>query len=453
MKNSLAILLSMLALTLVSCFDESDDAASSPYAVLKSFGLGNITSEYPVFASDGSDSTATMTIDCSTFRFSINQATGEVYNVDSLPYATRVDKLVVSMQLSGYAQIYVKETETFEGFTSSDSLDFSYPRTLRITSTDTEYYRDYVVSVNVHKVQPEKMEWKKYVLAETILPQRAIEYKDEMCLFGENENDGTRVLAQSPLAGAPSWSVAPLVSLPATADLSTIQLFDGALYVVAADGVYVSDNAVEWSQCYACDGALAIVGASDIDGKMWVATANELLFTTDGVNYESAGAVPAGFPLYGVSIASYTLKHNSKIVRYMLVGYDNEAMEGDAVVWSRLSTENVWTKYENENNTFRCPSLKGLTMLRYDDFLYAFGGEGVAQGENVGAFTSFYISRDNGITWKTPEGFYQRVPADLQGDNAPFAATVDSGNVMWIVRGGKKPLVCKGIINRLGFKN
>ena len=92
-------------------------------------------------------------------------------------------------------------------------------------------------------------------------------------------------------------------------------------------------------------------------------------------------------------------------------------------------------------------------MLRYDDFLYAFGGEGVAQGEDVGAFTSFYISRDNGITWKTPEGFYQRVPADLQGDNAPFAATVDSGNVMWIVRGGKKPLVCKGIINRLGFKN
>ena len=91
-------------------------------------------------------------------------------------------------------------------------------------------------------------------------------------------------------------------------------------------------------------------------------------------------------------------------------------------------------------------------MLRYDDFLYAFGGAGVAHGEAAVAFSSFYISRDNGITWKTPGGFYQRTPADLQGYDAPFAATVDSNNVMWIVCAGEKPVVWKGVVNRLGFK-
>jgi hypothetical protein len=261
------------------------------------------------------------------------------------------------------------------------------------------------------------------------------------------------VLASSPLAGVPSWSVVPLEGLPATANLSTIRLFGGALYLVAADGVYTSANAIEWTLCHACNGALAIVGASDADGKMWVATTSELLTTTDGVNYESAGALPEGFPVYGVSASSHVMKHHSGIVRYMLVGYTDEAMAGDAVVWSRLSTEKVWSRYDNDGNPYPCPSLKGLAVLEYDDFLYAFGGAGVAEGKAVDAFSSFYISRDNGITWKAPAGFYQRMPAGLQGNDAQFAATVDSNNMLWIVCAGEKAAVWRGIINRLGFKN
>ena len=186
---------------------------------------------------------------------------------------------------------------------------------------------------------------------------------------------------------------------------------------------------------------------------MWVATDAELLTTTDGSNYESAGVLPEAFPLYGVSIASYTLNHNSTIVRYMLVGYADEAMDDAPVVWSRLSTEKRWTKYDNANSTFSCPALKGLSVLRYDDFLYAIGGAGVAQGESVKAFSALYISRDNGITWKAPDDFYQRIPAELQGCDMPFVATVDSNNMMWIICAGEEPVVWRGIINRLGFKD
>ena len=453
MKKSLAIFLSVLALTLTSCFDDVEDGALSPYALLESFSIGNITSEYPVYASDGSDSTATRTIEGSSYPFSINQFTGEVYNADSLPYATRVDKVVVDMKLTGYVQINVKGTDDFESFSASDSIDFTSPRKFRVTASDSEYYRDYTVSVNVHKVQPEQMVWECRESDGDFEPLRALEYDGSMCLFGKK--GGQPVLAVADLQGTPLWQQAAIKGLPESADLATVNAFGDALFMVAADGIYTSVNGVDWSLCHPCDGAVAIVGVSDVDGKMWVATGNGLLFTTDGLNYESAGALPAGFPLYGVSIASYRLKHNSKIVRYMLVGYTTEAMDGDAVVWSRLSTEDGWVKYENENNPFACPSLKGLSVLRYDDFLYAVGGAGVAQNEKVGAFSSFYISRDNGITWKAPEGFYQRIPADLQDEykDAPFAATVDSNNVMWIVRGGEKPLACKGIINRLGFKN
>ena len=451
MKKSLAIFLSMLALVFTSCFNDVDDTASSPYAILKSFSIGNITSQYPTFTSDGADTITTKTIQGSSYAFSINQATGEVYNADSLPFATKVDKVTFSMGLSGYAKIYVDSLAAFDAFLSTDSIDFTSPRIVRITSTDGEYYKDYTISVNVHQVDPEKMVWNKYPsVGASFAPLRALDFGGSLCLFGK-ENDGF-VLATTDLQGAPSWTQTEIAGLPGTADLATVQSFGGALYVVAADGIYTSTNGSEWSLAYGASGMLAIVGTSDNDGKMWVATADELFVTDDGVSYESAGALPAGFPVYGVSIASYVLEHNSGIVRYMLVGYDNEAKDAKATVWSRLSTEDVWVKYENVNKPFQCPSLKGLTVLRYDDFLYAFGGAGTAQGEEVDAFSAFYISRDNGITWKAPGDFYQRMPADLQGCDAPFVATVDSNNMIWVVCAGEDPFVFKGIINRLGFK-
>ena len=452
MKKNLAICLSMLMLVTTSCFRDSDEETYSPYAILKSFSIGDLKSQYPTFTAEGVDTFVTRTITGSSLPFSIDQAAGEVYNADSLPFATKVDKVVVNMGLSGYAQIMNDSTGLYETFLSTDSLDFTTPRKFRITSLDSEYHKDYTISVNVHQVEPEKMVWNSYAAVEALLPQRAIEYNGELCLFGEK--DGELLLAISPLTGAPSWSVVSLEGrLPATANMSTIQLFGGVLYLVADDGIYTSSNAIEWKRCYACTGAVAIVGASDNDGKMWVATDGELLMTADGVKYESAGALPEGFPLYGVSIVSYVMNHNKGITRYMIVGYATEAMDGDAAVWSRLSTEDGWVKYDNNNNVYSCPSLKGLTVLGYDNFLYAFGGAGVAQSEAVDGFASFYISRDNGITWKAPEGFYQRMPAALQGCDAQFAATVDSNNMIWIVCAGEKAAVWKGMINRLGFKN
>ena len=451
MKKSLAICLSMLTLVVTSCLKNTDDVVLSPYAIMKSFSLGNIQSKYPAYTDAGFDTTVTRTILGGSFPFAINQVSGEVYNLDSLPFATNVEKVVFDMQLSGYAQIYVDSIDKFESFSTTDSIDFTYPRKFRITSTDSEYYKDYTVSVNVHQVEPEKMVWSEHQSVDALEPLRALEFNGEMCLFGKN--NGELLLATTPLSGAPSWNVVAMVGLPNSTKLETVQLFGNSLYVAAADGVYTSADAINWTSCYNGAEVFSIVGASDKDGVMWMATADSLLSTTDGVGFENAGALPAGFPLYGVSIASYALKHNSSIVRYMLVGYADEAMTGDVAVWSKLSTEENWVRYENNNNPFACPALKGLSVLRYDDFLYAVGGAGVAQSVNVEAFSSFYISKDNGITWKAPSGFYQRIPAKLQGCDEPFVASVDSNNVMWIICAGENPVVWKGIINRLGFKD
>ena len=188
MKKNLAIYLALFSLLFVgnSCMPGDDDNLSySPYAMLESFKLGNVRSSYPAFTDDGRDTIVEKTVDFSTVKFSINQATGEVYNVDSLPYATDVSKLVVNIGVNGSASIYVDSIAAYDYFLTTDSLDFSRPRKIRVMSYDTKYRRDYVVSVNVHKVEPELMEWNKNASPEELAPLRVVEFGNRMCLFGD----------------------------------------------------------------------------------------------------------------------------------------------------------------------------------------------------------------------------------------------------------------------------
>ena len=136
----------------------------------------------------------------------------------------------------------------------------------------------------------------------------------------------------------------------------------------------------------------------------------------------------------------------------MAIGYSSETMNGNVTVWSRLSSEDKWVCYDNADNAFPCPALKGLSVVRYNGYLYALGGAGVVDGNGVDAFASFFVSKDNGIVWKRNESFYQRLPEELAGSDAPFAVAVDSGNCLWVMNAGEDGGVWKGIINRLGFE-
>ena len=150
MKKSLAICLSMLVFVATSCFNDAEEGELSPYAILKSFSIGDLKSQYPTFTAEGLDTFETKTITGSSLSFSIDQAAGLVYNADSLPFATKVDKVVVNMGLSGYATILNDTTGLYETFLSTDSLDFTTPRKFRITSLNSEYHKDYTISVIIH---------------------------------------------------------------------------------------------------------------------------------------------------------------------------------------------------------------------------------------------------------------------------------------------------------------
>lgn len=454
MKRNLATYFALFSLVFVAISCGSSDEEEyelSPYAMLKSFSLGNIRSAYPSFTSTGEDTLVLKTVQMTAFPFTINQVTGEVYNNDSLPFATNISKVVTQFSVNGVASIYVDSLDSYEHFSSTDSLDFTSPRKVRIYSEDAEFYKDYTIKINVHQVDPELMVWNKYPAVEGLVPVRVVEANGAMFLFGKDSN-GAVAVASTALEGVPAWETALVSGLPADADISTIQLFNGALYAVAGGNVYTSADGAVWTLSASDTGAVAIVGASEDDGKLWIAGSQGVLWSEDAATFTVNEALPEGFPLYGVSLASYPLNHNKKIVRYMLVGYTAEDKSGEPAVWSKLSTEAKWTNYKNEENKYECPALEGLSVVRYDNYLYAVGGAGTVNGREVAPFNSFYISKDNGIAWKVSTGFYQRLPEELVGNDTPFAVAVDSNNFIWIINSGTEGGAWKGIINRLGFE-
>ena len=57
MKSKLAIYLSVLAMVFAfsSCANDDGDEASSPYAYIKSFSIGDVKSSYPAFTATGKE--------------------------------------------------------------------------------------------------------------------------------------------------------------------------------------------------------------------------------------------------------------------------------------------------------------------------------------------------------------------------------------------------------------
>ena len=152
----------MVAMNLQSCNkkDEPESSTSTDYTVYSS--ASTMVSSFSL--KDNSKILANL----SNVKFAIDQERGLIYNADSLPKGTRVNALCVDLTCASTVssrQFIVKngsvQGDTTITFTSSsrDSIDFTGDVTLRIISRDGNHTRDYKVSVNVHKLNPDTITW------------------------------------------------------------------------------------------------------------------------------------------------------------------------------------------------------------------------------------------------------------------------------------------------------
>ena len=150
----------LVAVTMLpSCLGDDDITVYDDVAIT-SFSLGTLN-RYVKTTVNGKDTTYKVSFAGSGYKMAIDQIGGRIFNADSLPVGTDVKHVVCTLSVRNSALISMKSmiSDSLFTFSSTDSLDFSEPRTIRIFSTDGEHYRDYIVSVAARQYEAGTLLW------------------------------------------------------------------------------------------------------------------------------------------------------------------------------------------------------------------------------------------------------------------------------------------------------
>ena len=136
-------------------YDYSDDSAIS------AFSLGNVQYVAGQHKATGKDSIVSKNF--SSVKFRIDQLGGKIYNVDSLPMQALAAKVLCTLSTynSGVVGLKSATSDTVKYFASTDTIDFTTPRTFIVYSNSGLGFRRYTVSVNVHKQDSATFVWKQ----------------------------------------------------------------------------------------------------------------------------------------------------------------------------------------------------------------------------------------------------------------------------------------------------
>ena len=466
-KNSLYVLISLLVVSFAfaSCLNtDNPDYDYSSDVAISAFSIENIPMTDTVKTAAGKDSTISYTIEASKYSFTIDQQNNLIYNTDSLPLNTSVKKVVTNINLAyGYAITYVKNGQDTI-WTDTDSIDFTQPVIFKTYALNGSI-RQYEVKINVHKQDPDSLQWNMVAGTDLRLPNRALHKAvyglGRMFLFVQTA-DGTVEITSS--ADGLRWSELEPLPLTGQADYTSATALDDKLYILADKRLYASADGVTWTDAGFAQTFDKLFAASAMNHELYALSGTELqTLSVDERTVQPAGNANEYFPIQNISYSAAPTSVNQRIERLVVMGTRESSLQNDttAVVWAKLSNETSWTHYpQASNNTQGCPKLKNLATLSYDGKLYAFGGDYDIPGSQVRptdlrAFKYMYESVDGGISWN-PRTEKVMLPAAFLDRTATFSYLVDEDNFIWIfwtpsneTQGQTE--VWKGRINRLGF--
>lgn len=386
------------ALLLTSCLGNDDETVKSSEVALLTFGIQDLKTTHTIKKADGTDSTYTTVMSGGTVTFTIDQNQHLVYNSDSIAYGTNVEKVLVKVTADGY--VYYLKPDSELG-SVEDTIDFTSPVTFRVKSYDEQYTRDYLVSINVHQVDPKETVWQEILNANfpKLVEQKAFVKGDSLFVIGIDAN-GVYQTASADIADGATWTTTACSGIEGAG--LTALLVEDVFYLKTDAGLYRSEDAIAWS--VADDTPEAFVQLDEVGG-------------------------------HGVALFCQPLSTNESIMRSILVA-TSEAADTCAQVWTKLSTEPVWKEIgENGNNVYGCPNLENLAVIEYADKLYAFGGKSVGNRKvPLEAFGECYESRDHGVTWKVYEDALS-LPKAFKGREESFSTATD-GEYVWVMWSG-----------------
>ena len=158
MKQIKTLFILMLALaSIVSC-NKTDDTQATLYsdAAITAFSLVDFDNTFQI---DQSESRYTIAINSAKDSTVIAR---HIFNVDSLVAGSDAAKLLLNISTLNNGVAIIRDTTTVEQWLyvySTDSIDVTKPRLLRVWSSDGTGYADYVLEVRVHQEDGDILKW------------------------------------------------------------------------------------------------------------------------------------------------------------------------------------------------------------------------------------------------------------------------------------------------------
>ena len=376
--QSLCMLL-LSSAVLTSCLSD-DDSSGESYSdtAITAVTLGTLNRyTQTVSSKTGNDTIIKTTLTGSNYKLTIDQLGRTIGNLDSLPLGTDLKHVVISSlstKNSGTALIKSLISDTLFYVRTTDSLDFTQPRLLRVLAANGADYRDYTMTLTASTTTGTTFGWQK-------------------------------VRQDSGLAG---WTDKKLVAVG-----DSEKLVEKG--VIAVDSVLFETNTP------------TLLGATEheiiaMDDNGRLITNNKRL----GIRWreEQLDDSPALLPTSAMAMTSWKYFPADSTDCILLAG-NSDADAVNAVCWRKLSrtvgtdTEGTWVYMPVDGyNRYALPRQEYLSMTYYNNNVLA-----------VGSNMKLYMSRDQGITWKTQTIY--ALPAQIGGTRATIAA--DKRERLWLV--------------------
>ena len=437
-------------LSLSSCLSSDETTVEYTHdTAITAFSLGSLDRYTKTKA--GKDTLLKANVTGSDYKFSIDQVQRLIYNVDSLPAGTRTTAVlatITSKNSSPVILMHAKQTENLDSaayYSSTDSINFSEPRFIRVYSSDYSAYAQYKVIVNVHKELPYEFKWHELAQNNSQLAAffdlKAVACGDDIYVFGKTA-EGTKVLKSAINDGSAWSSITMNESLSSDAYQSAVAL-DGKLYIADGGKVYASADAATWTVVSDNADIKQLIGASS--KNLYAYTATGISVSEDkGANWkaEKLDTDKAYLPKQNISMNVAGVLSAKDVENVMLLGTRDKALKDTvATTWLRTvdyaNEDGQWNYLEIENNkSGKMPWLDQVLTCAADTGFVALGSNG-----------KWYKSQDAGLTWKQDKMVV--LPAKFATEGR-FAFCRDNQHYYWIIRNG---YVWRGRFNIDGWRS
>ena len=420
-------------LSLSSCLSSDETTVEYTHdTAITAFSLGSLDRYTKTKA--GKDTLLKANVTGSDYKFYIDQAQRWIYNVDSLPCGVRDTAMLATISSKNNSPILlmdINKTDSVAGYySSSDSINFSKPRRIRVYSSDYSAYAEYEVTVYVHKELPYEFKWHKLAQSNSQLAEfsdlKAVACGDDIYVFGKTA-EGIKVL-KSAINDGNAWSSIMMnVSLNSDAYQSAVAL-DDKLYIADGGKVYASADAAKWTVVSENADIRQLIGASS--KYLYAYTAAGISVSKNqGASWEQEklDTDADSLPTQNISMNVAGVLSAKNVENVMLMGTRDKAL--NATTWLRTVDYDAneagrWNYLEIEKNqSGKMPWLDQVITCAADTGFVALGSNG-----------KWYKSQDAGLTWTQDKKV--ALPGEFGTTAARFAFCRDKQHYYWIIRNG-----------------